>query len=203
MSPTRKKAHASFFFLSPLIYSGFFPNRSPICLWLSISSVVYLSFLFHAWEPLMLPRSAANYIIEHGWTTSKFKVHLLVSGWTGFLVIFHLKLRGICFKESEKKVLDLQKYLLLYFFLIWMFLCISVTAQEPRGDQLLAATAAAPGCTESQPITAAVPGLLTEAGQCCILVCVIHREQWRNTRTSYMNCCSDWQSNDTVWCCVT
>lgn len=45
-------------------------------------------------------------------------------------------------------------------------MCPSVIAPESRGDKLPAAAAAAPGHTGPQPITAAVPGLLTPAGQC-------------------------------------
>lgn len=44
-------------------------------------------------------------------------------------------------------------------------LCPSVSAQKSRGDQLPAAAAAAPGLTEPQPSTAAVPGLLTTTDQ--------------------------------------
>lgn len=41
----------------------------------------------------------------------------------------------------------------------------SVSAQESGGDQLPAAAAAAPGLTEPQSSTAAVPGLLTRTDQ--------------------------------------
>lgn len=47
-----------------------------------------------------------------------------------------------------------------------MCVCLSVPAEESRGDQLPAAAAAAPGCTGPQPVTAAVPGLLMPAGRC-------------------------------------
>lgn len=57
-----------------------------------------------------------------------------------------------------------------------VFVCVSVSAQEPGGDQLLAAAAAAPGCTEPQPVTPAVPGLLTPAAQCFPLVLVTYVE---------------------------
>lgn len=46
-----------------------------------------------------------------------------------------------------------------------MSVCVSVAAQESGGDQLPAEAAAAPGVTGSQPVTAAVPGLLTSAGR--------------------------------------
>lgn len=45
-------------------------------------------------------------------------------------------------------------------------MCPSVIAPESRGDKLPAAAAAAPGHAGPQPITTAVPGLLTPAGQC-------------------------------------
>lgn len=47
---------------------------------------------------------------------------------------------------------------------IYLMFCLPVTSQEPGGDKLPAAAAAAPSYTEPQPITAAVPGLLTLGG---------------------------------------
>lgn len=109
--------------------------------------------------------------------------------------LWHMFLVSSCWRRKDVKKSSIHSAHI-FPMCVCVCLCPPVVAQKSGGDQLSPAAAAVSGYTESQPVTASVPGLLTLPSLMFVKTTLKNSDDWCICGTAEVQCkheaCQHW-----------